>query len=434
MQNKKGRKPDYSKGVRLWLTRAMLSLGFISSKGLYLTDVKSNTFRHTLHSMKKDNLIATASARTGGRATYLTDAVKISQLCGGGDEIGKCSEAYDRYGKVQKKKIMTDPKNAATKPGAVYQVSIEDVDDFLDSEAYAELSARGRISAMERRVRTDRERALRHNEASFMFIASGVPVLADERPSIDSIDNTHRPIAYYPSYEIRDAGPLEGKEKNKMAAGRLLGAYMLPYDIYPVYKFESHLLKYNGIDRELYAMNFIRRTFFNQNSKTEQKNYSANKSSAIFLYENDSTMAKMTIPPFTRKENESQYITTQSWLYNEMFAVPYIKESRALIRLMAKEDWRQRIIHSVLGEGHKPIRALVVHDGFKDETYELVFCVPDIKKLSAFIQIAHTYSDPSKYALYCYPWQEGFIRQLTSELYMNIIVVEDNLEELKNGN
>ena len=381
------------------MIKLMLGLGMVTTTGLQVLDVTQNKWKRMLCQLKKEKLCASTTARRGCNATYLVNVVDKGQDYLEEMPIGYYKE-YNEIGRGQIKKMQN----------------------------------RGKDMASAQR----RERAMRTNEVQLMFYASSIPVLPDEKVPVSSIDTSSRKAAYYTGIELKRGKVTEdrpneekaddgtGKRADRLPSSRCLGIYSTAHTIYPVYKIEDKVLRYSD-KIEQYGFEMIKKKLYD--TETEVKKITDMKGEALLFYASAEAAGRMIDPPFAKEDSKRKYLTVETPLYRKMFALPYTVEAQPLLCFMQEEDWEDRIRKMVLPEGHElKGRPTIPCDAIYGDCVELVFCIPDIIRLSRFAASARTAADPSLFRIYCYSWQEKLVRTVLDDSMAQIVVVEDSIE------
>ena len=120
-----------------------------------------------------------------------------------------------------------------------------------------------------------------------------------------------------------------------------------------------------------------------------------------------------------------------------VYVLPYNVQGRQLLEIMKAKDWKERIRYYRYETTEPYSNGSIRCDSYdkKTNTYGLLFCIPDIKRLRSFIRYAkneyeNMYEDRANYEIYCFDFQEKLIKDLVGDL-MTVYVI--SIEELSKG-
>lgn len=259
----------------------------------------------------------------------------------------------------------------------------------------------------------DAIRTLLNGEVIALMHYSGAHTYPDEKYKISQqgmINNN----SYYPAREIKtytgstvDANPDDLPVEKSSQATRITGILLSEGGNYTIYHLGKSLKKWsaNGEYKlRMYAQNMLNKY---------QPQLDCNINSTILIAH------KLTL--FTQiVANESKDIYRQYGVlndaYSSIYAIPYNRYGRDLLRIMQKEYWQTHLMEYLMDAPVPDTRkASVTCDYIENGIYILLFCVPDIKRLIAFRHAAIHFADKSQFQVYCFDFQREFITQVIGD-------------------
>ena len=108
------------------------------------------------------------------------------------------------------------------------------------------------------------------------------------------------------------------------------------------------------------------------------------------------------------------YLNTDSG-YDNMYAVPYTEDGFKMLLRMTQSEWEETLNEEILLDYERNKKGSIVYDGIKENVIALNFCTGNISRLKKFITgvqwVCNTQAD-RHYEIFCYSYQEEFIRHV----------------------
>ena len=262
---------------------------------------------------------------------------------------------------------------------------------------------------------SEARRALQNSDVMMFMHYSGIGSFFSEKLSLSELSSNPGVGQYYSLKDIRDiydigiTNTAVSSKKQKVNVGtraisstRANGVVFSPEGkTYVVYGISTKPPVWFR-SGEMGFLTRVRRIAQDRRMKSEDE--------GIILYSGDSVLEKI----LNYKKSRGFATMNIDLSLDHMYAIPEDAYGQIFINIIMEADWQKKILSKVLTldeiEGAK--RASILVDGYSlaSRVYSCVFCVPDLVKLKSIQQHAKAAQDPSGFIIYCYEYQESFIR------------------------
>lgn len=382
-KKKQERKKHYESGYRNILIRLLLTGGAISYSGIDMLPGNKRMYLRKLKDMEAERVvdIVRSNKRKIARINYFEKNYTkyINDLA-----LGYYGY-YNKHGKNTKSKIVLKEKEGVTA-----------------------------------------ERCIKDVEIIQLLYGAGVKTLYDEKQDINSGKKLkENEVVYYTIGELRTYDEIQlnlklEKDANNSITSRVHGLLISPGGKYPVYHTGNTIM----IWKKSTEGQIAQYTSQIVNQKCEQSFMKGQAKECIILGYNMEVFKKIYFN--TKKGN----LTLDSG-YSTMYAIPYNTFGQKMLSRMTTRNWREKLNRDILPDYKLPGSLCeIVCDGIKDETFALNFCNANITRLRSFYAGMEWKRKTSNYIfeVYCYPFQEEFVRSIF-EKHALIKLVEERIEE-----
>lgn len=295
---------------------------------------------------------------------------------------------------------------------AVYEAYIPE--EYIE---YYEATARGKLKDLSdiKNNRSAPEKVLRNSATQIMMYSCGIEISPDKRDLRREMLEDYD-IAYYNSNEIKqienyhDTVTKENKKgeySKKLSNSRISGLLISPGGIYAVYNIGNTLIewkRFGEVKMAAYIAGLIKHKSMSEVDANEPKE-------AIVIARNDTLFEKICNGNYGKKARV--ILMNIDYAYDRLYAIPENRNGVLLLKIMTVNGWRGKILNAVIRKEEQMAKAdvSVDCDGYDNENqiYKLVFCIPNLNKLKAFVTRAMFESNEKKYHVYCYSFQAQLI-------------------------
>lgn len=246
-------------------------------------------------------------------------------------------------------------------------------------------------------------------ETDMIIMASGIPTMYGDKPLIS--DNGNTDVRFYSINEIRGLVKKNGGMDPSIGT-RSMGILLTPKCLYNVYHTGTKRMKWDNDVEKTYLKYLSSYAFQNGYGK----DYEIRKS--ILFYSTDKPLIDMF--NMGTKRDENNVLSNVLNMGDNIIALPYNLEGLKLLSGIVDDNWVRAMYEALVPEKEKrDLSTAVDCDDFFDNTYTLVFCIPDIARLYRFIEQAKVSKQGYKFVIYIYDWQKEFIANVCGK-YDNI--------------
>lgn len=252
------------------------------------------------------------------------------------------------------------------------------------------------------------ERSVRDSEAAVFMIASDAKVYMTEKEELRKEHTLEiRDATYYRISEIK-----YNENMNRLLLQtRCNGWLSSPGGEYLVYMLRDKQIRWSRMSEEsmcTYMTNYI------HERKAE---FSGEVREGIFL--------GYSCKIFERLVSQDKQIATNlnvSVGLPVMYAIPYDNNGKMLLHIMTKKGWKEKLKERYLSEMEFTNDKMSIHTAYDGETKVLLHCIPDLVRLKKFVGMAMVMSEPDSHCIYCFDFQEEYVRKTAGE-YCYIVVI-----------
>lgn len=287
-------------------------------------------------------------------------------------------------------------------------------------EMYKSLSDKSRL-----------ERLLKNAEVSLLMHLGGIGSYPDEKECLPAPATMlgKETVQYFGSKEIKTCGSYHANIENhpdgskKVVGSRISGVMVSPGGIYAVYNITNHLIEWERFGETKMA-NHIERILAGKYREKEKRMVDC-----LLIASGVEIFARVLV-----NENGKRRGTTLlniDYAYENMYAIPSDKNGIALLQLIQKAKWKEKM-EGILLAGCKRQEETysVVCDGYDEaDGYILLFCTCNIAKLKKFLKRATNARPEEKFCIYCFTFQVPLLGKLgLTEITIKTMKLEEYLE------
>lgn len=366
-------KKNYNKGTRLDIIKTLHMNAVIPNKALVVMDTP-RTYKDKLREMEKEGLIEEYRVKNWNRS-YRIYTLKDYEK-NKSDYIEKLGDGYyENY-------VMTGQQAART------------CRSKTGSESMRIISAASTYIMMKQAgVKCDPNTKpnLYRNE------------LLDE---CGSVYYTSREVKGYTDYhdDIKNNTDEMGDAMKQVISSRMTGLLLSDGGAYPIYHLGYSLSNWQR-GGELKIKVHMDYMLGSKMSNPKSCDYS------ILTLEDYASLARVITPLTDNDEKNINAFRILDTAYKRIYAVPYSLEGRKMIEIMTIRDWEYKFKSLFLKnyEWRDVERTGIPCDGYTDDKYVLLFCIPDLKKLRLFKTYAARIGDKNRFAVLCFDFQEEMV-------------------------
>lgn len=255
-------------------------------------------------------------------------------------------------------------------------------------------------------------RAVRGAEVCIAMQSAGIHTLFRDKPKWIMGEKIEREDAYFYnstelSYMALDltADSSLAEEDAVKSTSRSCGVLKSAGGEYIVYHTGSKRLKWNNATEIRHRIGVRKSMVYKSSPSVKNGQYDR----AIFFVNTEKTVLKI-----MDSDDECGFLNL-SCIYNQMYMLfTNTVDSIQMLHNMTIAEWERILVEKYL-PSHKTdllsIKQCVIDcDGFNDQEYLLLFCIPDIKKLARFIMSAKAHNGRNKrFRIVCYSHQKSFV-------------------------
>lgn len=375
-KRKRTRKKRYKQGYRKVMMQIMLTCGAVSYNGIHMLEGQHRMYTRKLKDMEEEGIVCIVHLGKK-KAARLRDYEKRCD-----EYIGEYAPGY--YGHYRRYGM----------PSA---------------------SSIGKWDSDKNRSR----KAYRESEVVMMMYGADVHVLPEEKPVIREGERIPNEGAYYyGSLEIKEGCGFRlgickdemTEEESAVINSRMNGCMISEGGHYVLYHSGDRVLKWKKSSEGQIAFSFATLV----NSLYEGKPMDVTMKECIIFAYNDEVYRKIISPENLKRKD---MVNTVSG-YDCMYAIPYTKEGQAMVRMMGRENWKDRLKKKYLGVTQVNVRTMAC-DRTENGINTLLFCIPDMVKLRKFVATAEwtaSMEGKMKYEIICYDFQYDLVKEIAGKV------------------
>lgn len=249
------------------------------------------------------------------------------------------------------------------------------------------------------------DRIVKEADTQLFVRSSGIDAYLEEKPPIKEVGMIRRGCAFYNSREIKQFAPKN--EHRKYDGSRINGCLIGESGIYPIYNIGSETIEWYKATEERMKI------LFNRLGANMYR--PMNVFADIILYSNPDKITNILNKGMHLRNNVRYKYLQVDFLYEQMLAVPENESGKLLLKIISTEGWENRILDDFIQREQQSRyqTVSVACDGIETtdsgNTYILLFCIPDLNKLSLFSNRARMENDKERFKVYCFEEQVGVI-------------------------
>jgi len=303
-------------------------------------------------------------------------------------------------------------------------------------------------------------KAYRESEIVCMLSQTDIRIFPNEKVRVREDEKIPLyPPAFYNSLEIKDGAGYKlrigDEEKEDVVGSRIIGVITSEGGIYSVYHTEDKQIRWTK-NTEGQMSNSITR-FTNERcvniSDEEKEQIKAGRITKQEIKErkergwedipytpitkiSDAILVGVGDEIFLKTMNNSSdgRLNLYESGYKSIYSIPYTKDGQKLIQLMTEENWKEKMLEVYLEDFSTNTKNSSIDcDGVSEEDCVLLFCIPDLIKLKKYINGASYMGDEKNYIIYCFDFQEEFIKRVTDGMAEIRVVEFSEYWEYVNG-
>lgn len=265
-------------------------------------------------------------------------------------------------------------------------------------------------------LQTRSRRIIKNGEVVVLMYAAGIPTLPSDKKNVVR-NKTLTDNVYYQSREIKKysgyADDVETIEGERTAiASRMNGVLLSAGGNYNIYHLGKDIQIWSA-QGEYKIKSFIQNMLANYISQD-----GCLIDNAILLAYDLNVFQKIIDPP---KKYRDRY-EGLSMTYDNLYILPYDKNGRDMIKVMAESDWKARLYEYAMEEPYQDTSKLdYVCDYYDGNVYTFILCVPDISRYIQFVRkVKFTQLPKEKFQVICFDYQKEFVISTIGK-YANIM-------------
>ena len=248
-------------------------------------------------------------------------------------------------------------------------------------------------------------------ETDMTVMAAGIPTAYGDKPMIT--EHGSKDTRFYSINEIRGYVKVNGGLDPSVGT-RSTGVLLTSDCLYNVYHTGTSRMKWDYDVEKTYVRYLSSFAFDNGYGK----GYEVRKS--ILFYMSDKPLIDMF--NMGTKRDENNVLSNVLNMGDNIIAIPYDMNGLNLLAGVINSEWVDSIYDAIVPERKdRSLSTAVDCDDFADNTYTLVYCIPDIARLYRFVEQAKVAKVEYKFVIYIYDWQKDFIDSVCGK-YDNISV------------
>jgi len=390
-------KKKYEGNVRSEIIRILLYCGCLPLKSLALLPLSTTTLQKKITEMEMEGVLKKERNKEFWFATL--------------NEFEKNVVSFEKYypkvlieyyrkfgGKDASKARQTEERKRRTTPLATERESELGVSAFKSVEK----------SKAKKIPTQDARRMIGNSESVMFFYGGGIKSIVGQKPLLRSNAVTDNDTYYYTSREVKAYTGLTGEkiENKAVEQARINGLCISSGGSYPIFHFGKNMIDISTRGErkaKIYIDNML-----------AEKDLKQTKG-CIILHKNDGIYESLLFPQNELEKKRSEGIFL---VYRNVYLLSLDKQGQNMMDLMTISEWEERILSMALPrEVREGVRGLQVDcDGFLNDTYHFVYCIPNIGRLRNFCRLAELNGDRRKHIVYCYKHDETLLQEVIGDI------------------
>lgn len=284
-------------------------------------------------------------------------------------------------------------------------------------------------SEFKRRNRNDCERI--YCNAGIIMMMDGLQVIYGRgyKPRLESkADIPQDTTIYYTDSEIKKYTHYRAtystntlNKQRELTYSRVNGLLFSKDDDYAVYNIGKLVGRWNKRGEKKIKVKL--------NQIVTRKRYGRDEVAAAILFSNSIKLLQNEYAPLNDR-NSFEAITQN---YSRVLFFPMTLVGQKNLKIVLAENHWQVICDMIYGYTPERDSRQTWYDFYTDGTYDLLFCVPDIRKLSLFVNKADDIGDRSKLRIICFDYQKEFLKIVSQGLCrISVCSIDEAYEEFLN--
>lgn len=271
-------------------------------------------------------------------------------------------------------------------------------------------------------------KSLRDVDAQMFFYSCGFKIGPDAKDLTKEMIG-RKENSYYSSREFkRINGYMDSKPEvnNKIVSSRVNGLLLADSGFYTVYNIGNMMIQWRRLSESklsMYVVDLLR-------NRCEYELDAKVKKEAIVLATSDHIFRQICELNYEKNRTYKTIYMNIDYVYDSIYGIPEDYNGKLLIEILSTEGWKGRIKHMLLDDKliENGMFTNVPCDGYdeENETNILIFCIPDLVKLKAFVARANLECNKKKYKIYCYSYQIPLIVSLAGK---NVEILKTDIEK-----
>ena len=272
-----------------------------------------------------------------------------------------------------------------------------------------------RAKYSKKKLQCNAKRIIRSAEVTTLMYTAGIPTLPYDKKYVVR-NKTLTDNVYYQSREMKkysgysDDIEIDDGERTAIAS-RINGTLLTAGGNYNVYHFGKDIQTWStqGESKIRFHIQKMLAAYINRESCILDK-------AILFAYDIN-IFSELIDPP---KKYRDRYEGLSS-TYDNLYALPYDKNGRDMIKIMSESDWQKKMYEYALETQWQDTSKLdIVCDYYDGDVYTFIFCVPDIGRYIQFVRSVKFRNLPKeKFEVICFDYQKDIVRT-TIEGYAEI--------------
>ncbi len=273
------------------------------------------------------------------------------------------------------------------------------------------------------------ERLHKNAEIILMMHQSGIGSYPDEKKDIRErgVRISSADKMYFTAREIKNVKPYRvetGTDKDgvkKIIGSRLNGMLATPGGNYGIYNLGNRLIEWERYGESKMAQHLQRVL------EEKREDYEKEDVECVLLANDEMLFIRVIENENERRYRKGKILLNIDYAYEKMYGLPINRDGEKMLAIMSSKNWKERMKERLLPQGADIKTSYsVACDGFINNVFILLFCIPDIAKLKLFYKRAKLEMDKEKFEIYCFTYQIPMLASLAGE-YVTLRSIE--LEE-----
>lgn len=400
----------YNKGKRKDIVKMLLGNGGITYRGLMVYSRNQKMlYQRIIKEMESEGLIKAGKVASG----------KYVKIC---DYESLVSELEIPTKKSEPAKYVYDEKLFSSyKKNSEYVNRINSYREQITQEERKDKKKYENIKTINQRA----ERIYRDIEVRQIMYSLGVLTLADEKPELTEKLTTVPLPAYYTAQELKqsDKFHISNVENISISGSRSNGCLFCNDGAYMIYHSANRLLRWSNQTEYIFS------------------SYTAKIANRIGYkikgYVSECILLSYGIDICTRLVNpasSTRGLMTLDNKYQSIYNIPINENGGIHLKIMMRKNWKKELKEIFLEDYNTNTDNLMIPcDGYRENEYLLLYCIPDLVKLNNFIAASAWKDENTEFKIFCFDYQIPLFEKLDCNIELYSYPINDYYKAITNA-